>query len=123
MKPEDYSRRQQEITGWSVIIETYKLGDIYHCTIASADPGARFARADITFNAIRLNALRASENGRLLSSTKAGSVLANDSMQLLRGLFSIRVRTLGATSPREAWETCGMPTGLFESSSCSPALC
>ena len=27
-------------------IETYKLGDVYHCTIANVDPGARFARAD-----------------------------------------------------------------------------
>ena len=46
MKPEDYSRRQQEIGGWQVTIETYQLGDVYHCTIANLDPGARFARAD-----------------------------------------------------------------------------
>jgi len=46
MKPEDYSRRQQELAGWQVTIETYKLGDVYHCTIANVDPGARFARAD-----------------------------------------------------------------------------
>jgi hypothetical protein len=46
VKPEDYSRRQQEIGGWQVTIETYKLGDVYHCTIANVDPGARFARAD-----------------------------------------------------------------------------
>ncbi|HET6955032.1 MAG TPA: hypothetical protein VFI56_00580 [Vicinamibacterales bacterium] len=46
MKPEEYSRRQQELAGWAVTIETYKLGDVYHCTIANVDPGARFARAD-----------------------------------------------------------------------------
>jgi len=46
MKPEDYSRRQQELGGWQVTIETYKLGDIFHCTIANVDPGARFARGD-----------------------------------------------------------------------------
>jgi len=46
MKPEDHSRRQQELAGWSVIVETYRLGDVYHCTIANVDPGARFARAD-----------------------------------------------------------------------------
>ena len=46
MKPEDYSRRQQELAGWAITIETYKLGDVYHCTIANVDPGARFARAD-----------------------------------------------------------------------------
>ena len=48
MKPEDYSRRQQELAGWAITIETYKLGDVYHCTIANVDPGARFARADGT---------------------------------------------------------------------------
>jgi hypothetical protein len=46
MKPEEYSRRQQELAGWPIAIETYKLGDVYHCTIANVDPGARFARAD-----------------------------------------------------------------------------
>ena len=46
MKAEDYSRRQQELAGWPVSIETYKLGDVYHCTITNVDPGARFARAD-----------------------------------------------------------------------------
>jgi hypothetical protein len=46
MKPEDHSRRQVELAGWQVTIETYKLGEVYHCTIANVDPGARFARAD-----------------------------------------------------------------------------
>ena len=46
MKPDDYSRRQEELAGWPVTIETYKLGEVYHCTIANVDPGARFARAD-----------------------------------------------------------------------------
>jgi hypothetical protein len=46
VKPEDYSRRQQDLAGWPISVETYKLGDVYHCTIASVDPGARFARAD-----------------------------------------------------------------------------
>ena len=44
MKPEEHSRRQQELAGWPVIVETYKLGDVYHCTITNVDPGARFAR-------------------------------------------------------------------------------
>jgi hypothetical protein len=46
MKPEDYSRRRIDLSGWPIEIETYKLGDVYHCTISSVDPGARFARAD-----------------------------------------------------------------------------
>jgi hypothetical protein len=46
MKAEDYSKRQQEISGWACAIESYKAGDVYHCTISNVDPGARFARAD-----------------------------------------------------------------------------
>ena len=46
MKPEDHSVRRQELAGWQISIETYKLGDVYHCTISNVDPGARFARAD-----------------------------------------------------------------------------
>ena len=45
-RAEEYSRRQVELGGWPVSIETYRLGDVYHCTISSVDPGARFARAD-----------------------------------------------------------------------------
>ena len=46
MKAEEYSRRQQEVGGWPVTIETYRLGDVFHCTISNVDPGARFARAE-----------------------------------------------------------------------------
>jgi hypothetical protein len=46
MKPEEYSREQRELAGWPITIETYKLGDVYHCTISNFDPGARFARGD-----------------------------------------------------------------------------
>jgi hypothetical protein len=46
MKPEQQTRRQQELAGWPIVVETYKLGDTYHCTISNVDPGARFARAD-----------------------------------------------------------------------------
>jgi hypothetical protein len=46
MRAEEYSRREQELAGWPIVVETYKLGDVYHCTISSVDPGARFARSD-----------------------------------------------------------------------------
>ena len=46
MKPEEYSREQRELAGWPITVEIYKLGDVYHCTIANLDPGARVARAD-----------------------------------------------------------------------------
>jgi len=46
MKAEEFSRRQVEVGGWQIAIETYRLGEQYHCAISSVDPGARFARAD-----------------------------------------------------------------------------
>ena len=45
-KAEEYSRCEQELAGWSISIETYRLGEVYHSTISSVDAGARFARAD-----------------------------------------------------------------------------
>ena len=46
MKAEGYDRRRQDLRGWPIEIETYKLGDVYYCTINNVDPGARFARAE-----------------------------------------------------------------------------
>jgi hypothetical protein len=46
MKPEEHSRREIELAGWPIIVESYKLGDVYYCAISNADPGARFARAE-----------------------------------------------------------------------------
>ena len=46
MKSEDYSSRQQELAGWPIAIETYKLGDVFYCSVANVDPGARIARAE-----------------------------------------------------------------------------
>ncbi len=46
MRAEEYTRRQMEVGGWEIVVETYRAGDAYYCTISNADPGARFARAD-----------------------------------------------------------------------------
>jgi hypothetical protein len=46
VKAEDYSRRQEELVGWAVTIETYRVDAVYYCTISNVDPGARFARAE-----------------------------------------------------------------------------
>jgi hypothetical protein len=46
VKAESYSRRRQDLGGWPIEIETYRLGDVYYCTINNVDPGARFARAE-----------------------------------------------------------------------------
>jgi hypothetical protein len=46
MKPEEQSRQPLELAGWPIIVESYRLGDLYHCTISNADAGARITRAD-----------------------------------------------------------------------------
>jgi hypothetical protein len=46
MNAEEYGTRRIELAGWPIEIETYRLGEVYHCTIRNVNPGARFARAD-----------------------------------------------------------------------------
>jgi hypothetical protein len=46
MNAEQFTSRRQEIAGWPCTIETYKVGEVFHCTIANVDPGARIARGD-----------------------------------------------------------------------------
>jgi hypothetical protein len=46
MNAEDYSRREIELAGWPISIESYKVGPVYYCSISNVDPGARFARAE-----------------------------------------------------------------------------
>jgi hypothetical protein len=46
VKPEEQSRRPEVIAGWPIVIESYRLGEVYYCTIANVDPGARVARAE-----------------------------------------------------------------------------
>jgi dsRNA-specific ribonuclease len=45
MRAEEFTRRTQELAGWQIVVETYRLGETYFTTISSVDPGARFARA------------------------------------------------------------------------------
>ena len=46
MTADEFTHRTQDLAGWEIIIETYRLGDTYFTTISSADAGARFARAE-----------------------------------------------------------------------------
>ncbi len=73
MNAEDYSRRDQELAGWAVSIETYRLGAVYYCTISNVDPGARFARAEgPTREAAERSALEKAE--RYLGQTRRFNV-------------------------------------------------
>ena len=44
MKIEEYSRKQQEIGRWKINIVSYRLGDVYLCTVDNVEPGAVLAR-------------------------------------------------------------------------------
>ncbi len=44
MKAEEHSTRTLELGGWKVKLTSYKLGDVYHCTVDNVDPGAWIAR-------------------------------------------------------------------------------
>jgi len=46
MKAEEYARRDHELDGWAISIETYRVETVFYCTIYNVDPGARFARAE-----------------------------------------------------------------------------
>lgn len=46
MKPEEYSRRQQEVGRWKINIISFKLGDRYYCTVDNVEPGAWLARGE-----------------------------------------------------------------------------
>jgi hypothetical protein len=46
MKPEEYSRRQQQVGRWAITIVSYRLGDRYYCTVDNVEPGARIARGE-----------------------------------------------------------------------------
>ncbi|MCI0354369.1 MAG: hypothetical protein L0099_04910 [Acidobacteria bacterium] len=45
MKPEDYSERKLELSGWPVHVVTYRLGKLYYCKVDNVSPGAQVARA------------------------------------------------------------------------------
>ena len=45
-KPEEYTERKVELSGWPVNIVTYRLDAIYHTTVENNDPGAWVEKAD-----------------------------------------------------------------------------
>ena len=44
MRPEDYSERKLEVEGWPVRVTSYKLENVYHCTVDNVSPGAWIVR-------------------------------------------------------------------------------
>jgi len=46
MRPEEYSRRQEDVGRWKINIISFRLGDRYYCTVDNVEPGAWLARAE-----------------------------------------------------------------------------
>lgn len=44
-KPEDYSEKKTQISGWPVTIVSYRLNATYHTTVDNTDPGAWVVKA------------------------------------------------------------------------------
>ena len=45
IRAEEYKEEWIELKGVSIFISTYRMEEIYHCHVASAEPGAVIARA------------------------------------------------------------------------------
>ncbi len=45
MTPEEYRERKESVPPYTVHITSYRLGDVYLCTIDNVDPGAVIARS------------------------------------------------------------------------------
>ncbi len=46
LKAEDYATRRERVGPFEISIMSYRLGDIYYCSVDNVDPGAVVARAD-----------------------------------------------------------------------------
>ncbi len=69
MKSEDFQERREELGGWAVNIVSYRIGDMFYCTIDNVDPGARFARAEASTRQ-EAESLAREKAGRYLQQTR-----------------------------------------------------
>lgn len=45
MKAEEFLERRDELLGWPIKVESYRLGDTFFCAIYNVDPGGRLTSA------------------------------------------------------------------------------
>ncbi len=43
---QEYEVQDRQISGTPVKVTSYRLGEVYYCQVANADPGATIARAE-----------------------------------------------------------------------------
>ena len=46
MKTEEYTTQTTELSGVRIRVNSYKIGDRFHCHVENTDPGATIARAE-----------------------------------------------------------------------------
>ncbi len=73
MTPEEYQERKEDVPPYMVHITSYRLGDVYHCTVDNVDPGAVIARSKgSTREEAEAMALRSAINRLMYSSSRRG---------------------------------------------------
>ena len=45
LKVEEHQTRSLELEGWPVNLTSYRIGEIYHCTVDNVSPGATLVRS------------------------------------------------------------------------------
>ena len=46
LRAEEFTERREKVGAFEINIRTYRLGDVYHCSVDNVSPGAVVARAD-----------------------------------------------------------------------------
>ena len=71
MTPIEYQERKESVPPFMVRITSYRLGDVYHCTVDNVDPGAVIARAKAsTREEAEAIALQSAKNRLAYSSSR-----------------------------------------------------
>ena len=68
MKTEDFTTETTEISGVRIRVNSYKIGDRFHCHVENTDPGATIARAEASTKEEAVQAALARVRERLSSA-------------------------------------------------------
>ncbi len=73
MRAEEYRERKESVPPYTVHITSYRLGEVYHCTVDNVDPGAVIARSKgSSREEAEATALRSAINRLMYSSSRQG---------------------------------------------------
>jgi hypothetical protein len=46
LRAEEFTERRETVGAWEINVRTYRLGDVYYCSVDNVSPGAVVARAE-----------------------------------------------------------------------------